>query len=173
MSQIGILTDKDIYYLDGLYKSGPSFFIFFFHIRDKVYSVKKGGFYIMIAKDDIIIRKVIVHILDTVHGDCILSETLLDPGPDLYDFIRNHIYKIVTSDDTKNCTFNLETSPIYPLLESWDESDEYSFVSTSQKIAEKLYAAMGEGLDIPAADLFFVTFQAEGTIYLVFSFFCM
>ena len=33
-------------------------------------------------------------------------------------------------------------------------------------IANKLYVAMGEGLNIPAADLLFVTFQTEGTIYL-------
>lgn len=38
----------------------------------------------MIARDDIIIRKAILHILDTMHGQCILSNTLLDPGPDLY-----------------------------------------------------------------------------------------
>lgn len=120
----------------------------------------------MIAKDDIIIRKAILHILDTMHGDCILSNTLLDPGPDLYEFIRNHIYKIVISDDTKDCEFNPETSPIYSVLSSWDESDEESFISTSQVIAEKLYSAMGQGLDIPAADLLFVTFQAEGVIYL-------
>ena len=55
----------------------------------------------MIAKDDIVIRKAILHILDTNRGECILSNTLLDPGPDLHDFIRNHIYKIVSSDDTK------------------------------------------------------------------------
>ena len=64
----------------------------------------------MIAKDDIVIRKAILHILDTVHGDCILSNTLLDPGPDLYEFIRTHIYKIMVSDDTKDCEFNPETS---------------------------------------------------------------
>ncbi len=120
----------------------------------------------MIAKDDIVIRKAILHILDTVHGDCILSNSLLDPGPDLYEFIRNHIYKIVVSDDTKDCEFNPETSPIYPTLAVWDEADEESFISTSQIIAEKLYTAMGQGLDIPAADLLFVTFQAEGVIYL-------
>lgn len=120
----------------------------------------------MIAKDDIIIRKAILHILDTVHGDCILSNTLLDPGPDLYEFIRNHIYKIVISDDTKDCEFNPETSPVYSVLAAWDESDEESFISTSQVIAEKLYTAMAQGLDIPAADLLFVTFQAEGVIYL-------
>ena len=120
----------------------------------------------MIAKDDIVIRKAILHILDTVHGDCILSNTLLDPGPDLYEFIRNHIYKIVISDDTKDCEFNPETSPVYSVLAAWDESDEESFISTSQVIAEKLYTAMAQGLDIPAADLLFVTFQAEGVIYL-------
>lgn len=120
----------------------------------------------MIAKDDIVIRKAILHILDTVHGDCILSNTLLDPGPDLYEFIRNHIYKIVISDDTKDCEFNPETSPVYSVLAAWDESDEESFISTSQVIAEKLYTAMAQGLDIPVADLLFVTFQAEGVIYL-------
>ena len=120
----------------------------------------------MIAKDDIVIRKAILHILDTVHGDCILSNTLLDPGPDLYEFIRNHIYKIVISDDTKDCEFNPETSLVYSVLAAWDESDEESFISTSQVIAEKLYTAMAQGLDIPAADLLFVTFQAEGVIYL-------
>lgn len=120
----------------------------------------------MIAKDDIVIRKAILHILDTVHGECILSNTLLDPGPDLYEFIRNHIYKIVSSDDTKDCEFNPETSPIYSILETWDESDKTSFIEASQSIADRLYVSMGEGLDIPAADLLFVSFQAEGTIYL-------
>lgn len=120
----------------------------------------------MIAKDDIVIRKAILHILDTNRGECVLSNTILDPGPDLHDFIRNHIYKIISSDDTKNCEFDPEYSPIYSILETWDESDDSSFIETSQAIANKLYIAMGEGLDIPAADLLFVTFQAEGTIYL-------
>lgn len=120
----------------------------------------------MICRDDIVIRKAVLHILDTNRGQCILSNTLLNPGPDLHDFIRNHIYKIVSSDDTKNCEFDPKCSPIYSILETWDESDETSFIETSQAIANKLYVAMGEGLDIPAADLLFVTFQAEGTIYL-------
>lgn len=120
----------------------------------------------MIAKDDIIIRKAVLHVLDTVHGECILSNTLLEPGPDLYEFIRNHIYKIFISDDTKKCTFNPETSPVYGLLEQWDEHDEEAFLSLSHQIAERLYTCMGEGLDIPAADLLFVTFQAESVIYL-------
>lgn len=120
----------------------------------------------MIGKDDIVIRKTILHVLDTTHGECILSNTLLDPGPDLHEFIRTHIFKIFTSDDTKKCTFSEDHSPIYALLQEWDEKEEASFIATSQEIAQKLYYAMHEGQDIPAADLLFVTFQTEGVIYL-------
>lgn len=121
---------------------------------------------LMITRDDIVIRKAILHILDTDHGECILSSALLNPGPEMHDFIRNHIYKIISSDDTKNCVFDSEFSPIHSILETWEESNDASFIETSRIIANKLYAAMGEGLNIPAADLLFVTFQAEGTIYL-------
>ena len=65
---------------------------------------------LMITRDDIVIRKAILHILDTDRGDCILSSALLNPGPEMHDFIRNHIYKIVSSDDTKNCVFDSEFS---------------------------------------------------------------
>ena len=51
---------------------------------------------LMITRDDIVIRKAILHILDTDHGECILSGALLNPGPEMHDFIRNHIYKIVS-----------------------------------------------------------------------------
>ena len=42
----------------------------------------------MICRDDIVIRKAVLHILDTNRGQCILSNTLLNPGPDLHDFIE-------------------------------------------------------------------------------------
>ncbi len=120
----------------------------------------------MPSKDDIIIRKSILHVLDTDRGDCILSNTLLDPGPDLYEFIRNHIFRIFSSDDTKDCEFNKDASPVYSILEEWDEENPDSFIATSQAIANKLYVSMGECLDVPPADLLFVSFQAEGRKYL-------
>ena len=120
----------------------------------------------MPSKDDIIIRKSILHVLDTDRGDCILSNALLDPGPDLYEFIRNHIFRIFSSDDTKDCEFNRDASSVYSILEDWDEEDSASFIEASQAIANKLYVSMGECLDVPPADLLFVSFQAEGKKYL-------
>lgn len=125
---------------------------------------RKGDF--MITRDDIVIRKAILHILDTDFGECVLSNALLNAGPEMRDFIRNHIYKIISSDDTKKGEFDSEFSPIKSILQTWDESKDSSFIETSQAIANKLYAAMSEGLNIPAADLLFVTFQVEGEIYL-------
>lgn len=120
----------------------------------------------MIALDDIVIRSSILHVLDVNRGKCTLSDTILDPGPDLYEFIRKHIYKVISSDDTQNCKFNPDTSPVYKILKDWNEGNEESFIKTSQEIAERLFDCMIEGVDIPAADLLFSTFQAEGVIYL-------
>ena len=83
------------------------------------------GFYIKwreikmqkIEKDDIIIRKGIIHILDSHNGYLGLSNDLLDMGPDLMEFVRGHIFKILDSDDTKKCKFDGSLSPIPALLE--------------------------------------------------------
>ena len=47
-----------------------------------------------IQKDDIIIRKGILHILDSHTGYLGLSSQLLEMGPDLMEFVRGHIFKI-------------------------------------------------------------------------------
>ena len=45
-----------------------------------------------IQKDDIIIRKGILHILDSHTGYLGLSSQLLEMGPDLMEFVRGHIF---------------------------------------------------------------------------------
>lgn len=122
----------------------------------------------MIKKDDINLRKSVLHILDTVHGQQVLSDALLDPGPDLYDFIRTHIYRIFVSDDAKYGKFNKETSPVYKELATMNEKNEDSFLLASRAVARHLYNCMTEGQDIPAADLLFVSFSIERETCLAF-----
>ena len=71
------------------------------------------------SKDEIRISQAIVHIMDPGLGMPVLSDAVLDLGPDLADFLKAHIYRIDTSDDVKNCSF-LEESQIFPLVEEWD-----------------------------------------------------
>ncbi|MDO4555741.1 MAG: nucleoid-associated protein [Lachnospiraceae bacterium] len=117
-------------------------------------------------KDDIIIRKAIVHILDYQKGVLGLSDALLELSPDLNDFIRGHIYKLVASDDMKKCHFNEENSPFYSMLETFDEADEETYIGVSKKAAECFFEVMCDSGEIPSADLVVASFQIESTVHL-------
>ena len=117
-------------------------------------------------KDDIIIRKGILHILDSHTGHLGLSNQLLDMGPDLMEFVRGHIFKILESDDAKKCQFDGAVSPVIGLLKSMEESDDDSFIEITRALAENLFDIMSDSVMIPAADLLCVTFQVQSVIHL-------
>ena len=115
------------------------------------------------VKENIIIRKVIVHIMDSTIGMPVLSDTELEYGSELADFVKEHIAKISSGDDAKECRFYQEESEVYHILEQY--SDE-SFVDISKDIATLLYDIMSSNIDIPAADLIVVRFQYDAEEYL-------
>ena len=119
-----------------------------------------------IERDEIIIRKAIVHILDCDSGFMKTSNTLLDPGPDLNEFLRGHIYRLVDSDDTKKCHFNEDSSPVYSMLEELNEKDDEQFIEVSKILAERLFDIMYESVEIPPADFVCVSFQIESQVHL-------
>ena len=110
------------------------------------------------VKENIRIRKVIVHIMDSTIGMPVLSDTELEYGSDLADFVKEHIAKISSGDDAKECRFYQEESEVYHILEQY--ADE-SFVDISKDIATLLYDIMSSNIDIPAADLIVVRFQYD------------
>lgn len=114
-------------------------------------------------QDDIIIRKAVIHILDSKTGIPVLSDSLLELTSDLNDFIRAHIYKIISSDDLKECAFNQEDSVIYQYLQDFKEEN---LVEISQKISQHLYTILNQNIEIPSADFFVVTFQLYGIMRL-------
>lgn len=114
------------------------------------------------SKEEIRIEQAVVHIMDPGLGMPVLSDTLLDTGSDLADFLKAHIYRIDTSDDVKNCSF-LEDSQIFPLVEEWEQE---KFLEISQKIAGQLYPIMNQNVDIPGADLLVAEYNVEKHRYL-------
>ena len=114
-------------------------------------------------RDEIIIRRAIIHILDSAVGMPVLSDTLLELSEEMNDFLRGHIYKIASGDDCKKCNFDKDQSSIYSILSSFNEED---LVTISQQIADNLYSIMNQNIDIPAADLFVVTYQCNSQIHL-------
>ncbi len=114
-------------------------------------------------KDDIIIRSAIMHILDSTVGMPVLSDELLNLTPDMNDFLRNHIYKVISGDELKTCVFDEECSAVYPLIQEFTEEN---MVETTKKLADLLYGIMNSNVAIPPADVFFVTYQVESQQHL-------
>ncbi len=112
--------------------------------------------------DDIILRNAVLHILDSTVGMPVLSDTLLNLNPELNDFLKNHMVRILSSDDTKKCRF-LEGSQVRKRLEGFTEEE---LLPVSRDLAANLYPLMNQNITIPAGDLFFVTYQLESRLFL-------
>lgn len=114
-------------------------------------------------KEDIRIKKVIIHILDSTIGMPVLSDTELEYGSEIADFLKEHIAKISSGDDAKECRFYKEESEVYHILNSYADED---FVAVSKDIATMLYEIMKSNIDIPPADLMAVRFKEGEAEYL-------
>lgn len=114
-------------------------------------------------KEDIRIKHIIVHILDSTIGMPVLSDTELEFGSEVAEFVREHIGRICAGDDAKECRFYERESEIYKLLTAYDDED---FVAVSQEIAGLLYEIMAQNIDIPSADLMAVRFKEGEEEYL-------
>lgn len=115
------------------------------------------------VKEEIRLRSVILHILDSSAGEPVLSDDCLEMGAELQDFIKEHIAKIFEGDDSKKCEFHKSESEVYALL---NEYDDEKFVEISKDLATILYGIMNANIDIPAADLFVVRFTSDSLEYL-------
>lgn len=116
-------------------------------------------------KEDIRIRHVIVHILDSTVGLPVLSDSEIEFGSDFADFLREHIHRIVSGDDSKDCEFYKEQSEIYQMLTEYADD---KFVDMSKQTAELLYGIMNSNIEIPPADLVVVRFKAGEDEFLAF-----
>lgn len=136
------------------------------------------------TQDEVIIRSGIVHILDGELGYPVFSEEPLELSPDINDFFRGLIYKLLSGDDLKKCSFDQvmaeapgeEDAPfeedqvtqpdgpsVYDLVKSFREED---LVEHSKILTQKLYDIMNANVDIPSGDFAVVTFQLHSTPYL-------
>ena len=116
-------------------------------------------------KEDIRMKKMIVHIMDSSIGMPVLSDTELVYGSEVAEFVRDHIAKISSGDEMKECHFYQEESEVFQMLAGYDDKD---FVQMSKTAAGFLYEIMGSNIDIPPADLLVVRFREKETEYLAF-----
>ena len=65
------------------------------------------------VKEEIRIKKAIVHILDSTVGMPVLSDGELEFGSEFADFLKEHIARVFSGDDGKSCRFYKEESEVY------------------------------------------------------------
>lgn len=109
-------------------------------------------------KGDIHIKNAIVHIMDSAVGMPVLSDNTLSFGSDMADFLEEHIYKTLASDDIKKCRFLEEESEVFSIIKDYKDG-AIEFVPMSKSVGEILYRIMNSNIDIPAGDLFVVEFE--------------
>lgn len=115
-------------------------------------------------KSRISLKDTIVHILDSTVGMPVLSDDKLDFGSDFSEFLREHISKVIGSDEVKKCTFE-ETSNVNNIIRTAVDTGE-SFIDTSKKIASILYDIMNSNIDIPSADLIISCFEIDNVQFM-------
>ena len=89
-------------------------------------------------KEDIRLRQVIIHIMDSTMGMPVLSDQVIDFGSDFGDFLRAHIFRLLESDDMKKCSFD-EDSKVQAELEAYNEEKLYSGQSETGGTALRCY----------------------------------
>ena len=73
------------------------------------------------VKEDIRIKKVIVHILDSTVGMPVLSDQELEYGSEFADFLKEHIAKLTSGDEKKSCRFYEKESEVYRMLVQYSD----------------------------------------------------
>ncbi len=114
-------------------------------------------------KEDIRINRAILHILDSTMGMPVLSDAILDTGSDFCDFLKSHIYRLLSGDDLRKCEFNKEESEVFRALQDYSEEN---FVPITQMFASMLFEVMNSNPAIVPGDFILVEYQAERQLYL-------
>ncbi len=117
-------------------------------------------------KEDIRIRHVIVHILDSSVGLPVLSpDREAEFGSDFAEFLRDHIFQSCgrRRQQARTVRFIRSSRKFTVLLTTYEDRD---FVAFSKQAAELLYGIMNSNIEIPPADLIVVRFREKEKEYL-------
>lgn len=119
----------------------------------------------MLDINDINIKKIIVHILDSESQIPVYSNFEHPLDDDIKNFTKKHILKILSDNSIKTSYFKDESNDVKLICEELNR-DENQFVKSSIDISEKLFNIMIKYPDIPPCDLIVVLFNVNNIDFL-------
>ena len=114
---------------------------------------------------NIILEKVVVHILDSTLQMPLLSENEHPPEHDIHEFIKLHLARAADDEGSRICHFCAGENSISDLCFRLQE-DVDLFIPLSQEIASLLYTIMCANPDIPSADLVIALYQIDQVYHI-------
>ncbi len=115
--------------------------------------------------ENIFIKKIVVHILDSNLQMPVLSEIESQLNDDIVEFVGKHIEKIIKDDNIKAAEFVEDNNIIKAICEKMFKENEF-FLKGTINMADALFKIMHENVEIPPADVIFVLFSIENTMHL-------
>ena len=119
----------------------------------------------MIKPEELQIKKIIIHILDTSITMPVMSMDEMPTSIDTNDFFAHHITKTINDDGLKNCVFDKEYNLFLNYLNEYQD-DKINFVTFSKQIAGQLFSIMSAHINIPSADLALIQYRHNMKDYL-------
>lgn len=115
--------------------------------------------------ENIFIKKIVVHILDSNLQMPVLSEIESQLNDDIVEFVGKHIEKIINDDNLKAAEFVEDDNTIKVICEKISKENEF-FLEGTINMANVLFKIMHENVEIPPADVIFVLFSIENAMHL-------
>jgi len=119
----------------------------------------------MIQLEEIQIKQIIIHILDTSMTMPVMSMEEMPTSVDMNDFFATHIMKTLNDDTLKSCVFDLEYNMFLTYLNEYEKKTT-DFITFSKQVAGQLFAIMSANISIPSADLAIVKYRLKSMDYL-------
>lgn len=108
---------------------------------------------------DILLEKVVLHVVDAHADEAIITEKLLQINEDIEEFARKHILKSLNDDETMVSRFYSDETETSKAIKSVIEDSE-NFLKVSQELSEKMFKII-RNTDVPSGDMLFVQFIAN------------
>jgi len=119
----------------------------------------------MIQLEEIVVKNIIVHILDSSMSIPVMSMDEMPTAIDINEFFATHITKTMNDDGIKSCVFDEDYNMFLGYLKDYKE-EKTDYVGFTKQVAGQLFAIMSANINIPSADLAVIRYRYKQKDYL-------
>lgn len=119
----------------------------------------------MVQLEEIVVKNIIVHILDTSMSIPVMSMDEMPTAIDMNEFFATHITKTMNDDGIKACVFDEDYNMFLSYLQEYRDN-KTDFVGFTKQVAGQLFAIMSANINIPSSDLAIIKYRYKQKDYL-------